>query len=153
MTNNIHFSEWNKDITSLKRFVFIIHHLCCLGPLLWVSLNSKLIYLCMFRLTAELSTPFLNIINICDQFESIPKIYGDYAVIAFSIVFIMCRPMVAPIYWYFIYLTDFLEGFEPAGARWSALICSAALDLLTFYWTILIYRRLVRAFSKIRNPI
>lgn len=141
--------EWD-DKSLAQRYVFLVHHFVCIISFYWILSTNQLLYFACHRLLAEYSTPFLNLIFISDQLPSLPPLYHHLSVIIFSIVFLICRPCATPFFWRHVYQTNWIDGVDQR-VRICQLLCPFVLDVLNIYWSVLIYRRLMRTVQSMKH--
>merc|ERR1719454_2066770 len=76
--------EWDNK-PRVQRWLFIGHHLVCLASFFTVLSSDTLAYFVTYRLMAELSTPFLNLVFISEQLPHLPPWCHHVAVVSFSL--------------------------------------------------------------------
>ena len=103
--------------------------------------SNKLAYFVTYRLVAELSTPFLNLVFISEQIPDLPQCCHHVAVIIFSIFFVLCRLVPFLPFWRVVSRAAWLAEIPSVPMRYFQLSSAALLDFLNLQWSILIFRR------------
>ena len=128
----------------------MIHHLVGIfGLFLGLYLQGKGMFFIVYRLTSELSTPFVNLRSILSDLglkgKNIPYIFAG---ISMLITFFLCRVIVIPWHWYEILITVTTKECEllipPFFSVWLG-ITYLVFDVLNVYW----WWRMVRGASKL----
>lgn len=143
--------EWD-NFSPDERYAFLGHHLTALLSFGCILSSNQLLYFANHRLMAELSTPFLNILKLCDNVSSVPPVVVDFLKISFSIVFIGCRLCTMPSFWGEVWNTNFVEGVTP-WTRAFNLLAPALLDALNIFWAHKIVYKIVRVLRRVESSI
>uniref|UniRef100_H2YN31 TLC domain-containing protein n=1 Tax=Ciona savignyi TaxID=51511 RepID=H2YN31_CIOSA len=126
----------------------MLHHLLTMTVYINITVFGCFSYISLIRLTAELSTPFVNtrwVLDACGMKLSKYYVYNGWAMV---LTFLCCRILIMPYGYYVVLILRYTEGFKRLGKL--VVICmlpAALIDCMNLYW----FGRMMKGLFKYLN--
>ena len=134
----------------------MIHHLAgIIGILLSLSHHGKLMFFIVYRQTAELSTPFVNLFWFLHTYKLKESWWYMFASIGMLITFFLTRIIVMPWHWYEVVSMIFspassVDNFMPLGYKIWICINYLAFDAVNVYWLNKMIKGAMKLYKKVK---
>nr|XP_002131729.1 transmembrane protein 56-B-like [Ciona intestinalis] len=120
------------------------HHLLTMSVYLNITVFGCFSYISLIRLTAEMSTPFVNmrwVLDVCGMKLSKIFVYNGWLMV---LTFFCCRILVMPYGYYVVLILRHTEGFRRLGVLALCMVPAALIDLMNLYW----FSRMIKGLLK-----
>lgn len=111
-------------------------------------------YFASYRLLAEFSTPFLNLVFISEyipQLQKPPRLFHHRSVLAFSLAFFACRFFPAPLFWREIISADSYGRTQIPIMWYTNISVCALIDIMNIFWAFKIVKKCYRSIVHLRS--